>query len=333
MATTVNAAFTEFMTDYVRLDNGRNEVAKKSKTNLIEQVNKFPNDGKFPRYYDTVSIEYGSYSRRTKIRPLDDIDMMFILHAEGGQLNSRFDGSFDITLPPNVPSNLSGLCFDNSFILNSRKVINKFIEYLGNLTDYEKADIKRNQEAATLKLKSYEWVYDIVPSFITNKETLGEYFMIPDGNGHWKKTDPRIDKERTININSKQKVSVLDIVRIMKYWTARPTMPTMSSYLLENIILNYYDTNESSTVYIDMELPNIFALIYNQIHQRINDPKGFQGDINTLNWNDRNSIQQRAELDYNRAVEARKFENEGNHKSSISKWSEIFGPNFPPHTA
>lgn len=332
MAATVNAAFAELMKDYVRLDDGRNDVAKRSKAYLVEQVTKFPNDGKFPRYYDTVSIDYGSYSRRTKIRPLDDIDLMYILHVEGGQLNTRFDGSFDISLP-NFQSNLSGLYFDNSHILNSRKVINKFIEYLGNLTDYEKADIKRNQEAATLKLKSYEWVYDIVPSFITNKETLGEYFLIPDGNGRWKKTDPRIDKERTISINGKQKVSVMDVIRIMKYWTARPTMPTMSSYLLENIILNYYYVNESSTVYIDVELTSIFALIYNQIHQRVNDPKGFQGDINTLNWNDRNSIQQRAELDYNRAVEARKFETDGNHKSSIAKWGEIFGPNFPSYTA
>jgi len=320
------------MKDHVRLDDERNEIAKKSKAYLIEQVTKFPNDSKFPRYYDTVSIDYGSYSRRTKIRPLDDIDLMFILHAEGGQLNTRFDGAFDISLPA-TQSNLSDLCYDNSNILNSRKVINKFIEYLGNLTDYEKSDIKRNQEAAILKLKSYEWVYDIVPSFITNKATLGEYFLIPDGNGRWKKTDPRIDKERTVNINGKRKVSVLDMIRIMKYWTARPTRPTMSSYLLENIILNYYDINESSTTYVDVELPNMFAIVYNQIQQRVDDPKGFQGDINTLNSNDRDSIQQRAKLDYNRAIEARQFETDGNHKSSIAKWGEIFGPNFPQYTS
>jgi hypothetical protein len=332
MASTVNAAFAEFMRDYVRLDNGRNDVAKRSKGYLVEQVTKFPDDGRFPRYYETVSIDYGSYSRRTKIRPLDDIDLMFVLHAEGGQLDARYDGTFDISLP-SLQNNLGSLCFDNSNILNSRKVINKFITYLGNLGDYEKADIKRNQEAATLKLKSYEWVYDLVPAFITNKATLGEYFLIPDGNGRWKKTDPRIDKERTTRISGKQIVSVLDIVRVMKYWTARPTMPTVSSYLMENIILNHYDANHSATALINVELPSMFALVYHQIYQRVNDPKGFQGDINTLSWDDRKPVQQRAEQDYHRAVEARRLEDGGNHRASIAKWREIFGPNFPSYTA
>lgn len=331
MASTVNAAFAEFMKDYVRLDEGRNDIAKRSKSYLVNLVSKFPNDGKFPRCYDTISIDYGSFSRRTKIRPLDDIDLMFILHAEGGQLEHYSGDRYNITLP-NLQCNLGNLCFDYSNILNSRKVINKFIEYLVGLADYKKADIKRNQEAAILELKSYEWVYDIVPAFITNKQTIGEYFLIPDGQGRWKKTDPRIDKERTVRINGKQKVSVLDMVRIMKYWTVRPTASTIGSYLLENIILNHYDVNDSSTNYIDVELPEMFALIYNKIHKRIEDPKGFQGDINTLSFIERNSIQERAKLDYNRAVEARKFETDGDHKLSITKWGEIFGPNFPSYT-
>ena len=70
-------------------------------------------------------------------------------------------------------------------------------------------------------------------------------YLIPDGNGYWKKTDPRIDKERTTRINQNHDGNILQIIRILKYWNRRATMPTMSSYLLETMILNYYEGQSS----------------------------------------------------------------------------------------
>jgi hypothetical protein len=331
MATTVNEAFSEFLKDYVRLDSSRSDVAKGSKSTLVDEIKKFPDDGKFLLLHQDISIDYGSFSRKTKIRPLDDIDLMIVLHAEGNRRNEYSD-RIEILVPNGVTRQLA-LCNDGTNVLNSIKVINKFKEYLSNVSLYEKADIKRNQEAATLNLKSYEWVYDIVPCFITSPLSDGKtFYLIPDGKGNWKATDPRIDKKRTNDINSAQDISVLDAIRVMKYWTKRPTMPGMKSYFLENLILNYYSSGVTSSKYIDIEIPNLLAYIYNNVHKNLNDPKGFQGNINHLTHEERNSIQAKAETDYNTATEARQFETDGKMKESIQKWGVIFGNDFPIYT-
>jgi hypothetical protein len=120
------------------------------------------------------------------------------------------------------------------------------------------------------------------------------------------------------------------MIRIMKYWTKRRTAATMGSYFLECMILQYYgSTTINSSTYIDVELPNLFAYVYHQIHQSLNDPKGFQGNLNKLTLDERNSIQERAKLDYNRSVQARESETNGKQKESIEKWGEIFGAEFP----
>ncbi|MAZ27103.1 MAG: nucleotidyltransferase [Cytophagaceae bacterium] len=333
MATTVNNAFSTFMKDIIRLDSNRNDLAKKSKNNLVTEIEKFPNDGKFLEYYtDYMSIDYGSFSRKTKIRPLDDIDLMIVLHAQGNW-REPIENGYRIRVRPEASKQIA-LCNNGTDVLNSIKVINKFKDYLSNIHSYKKADIKRNQEAVTLELNSYEWVYDIVPCFITASDNFGKtFFLIPDGKGNWKATDPRIDKNRTTSINGKQQISVLDTIRIMKYWTKRRTAATMDSYFLECLILQHYDsTAVNSSTYIDVELPNLFAYIYHQIHQSLQDPKGFQGDLNKLTLSERNSIQERAKLDYNRSVQARDFERNGKQNESIEKWREIFGSEFPNYT-
>ncbi|MEC3874659.1 hypothetical protein [Chryseobacterium salviniae] len=265
MATTVNSAFEIFMKDVVRLDNERNKIAKNSKDFLISEIKKFPSDGKFLDFYPgDMRLDYGSFYRKTKIRPLDDIDIMIILHAQGNWREQNADGF--IIRVPNTSTKQLELCNHGTNILNSIRVINKFKEYLGNIASYKKADIKRNQEAVTLELNSYEWVYDIVPSFQTAPDILGNtFYLIPDGKGNWKPTDPRIDKDRTRNINGKQNISVIDIIRIIKYWSKKSKAPTMGSYYLENLILNYYNSGVSSENYIDRELPkylHIYIIMY-----------------------------------------------------------------------
>jgi hypothetical protein len=331
MATNVNEAFNQFLKDCVKIDSTRSDIAKVSKNNLVAEIQKFPNDNRFLTLHPDLSIDYGSFSRKTKIRPLDDIDLMIVLHAEGNWRNEYSD-RIEISVPNGANRQLA-LCNDGSNTLNSIKVINKFKEYLSKVSYYDKAEIKRNQEAVTLNLKSYEWVYDIVPCFITAPLYNGTtFYLIPDGKGNWKATDPRIDRKRTIDIDAGQDASVLDVIRIMKYWTKRPTMPTMKSYFLENLILNYYSSGVTSSKFIDIEIPNILAHVHNNIHKSLNDPKGFQGNINHLTYEERNSIQTKAATDYHKAKEARQFETEGKMKESIGKWGEIFGSDFPIYT-
>src|SRR6185437_484036 len=84
MAATVNEAFNEFMTNVVNLDPNQTLTARASRDWLTAQLHSlhetYPD---FPRPYQERDVYFGSFHRRTKIRPLDDIDLVTCLRAEG----------------------------------------------------------------------------------------------------------------------------------------------------------------------------------------------------------------------------------------------------------
>jgi hypothetical protein len=330
MVKTVNEAFDVFLKNNVNLDSNQTQKARASREWLIEQIDSFPNkDLDFPRLYSEKNIHFGSFARCTKKRELDDIDQMITLNAEGSCYN-ELANRIEIHVPDSAYQ-LKLLCSDNTNILNSIKVINKFVKLLGKVPQYQKADIKRNQEAATLNLSSYPWVFDLVPCFFTQLNYLNKnYYLIPDGRGHWKKTDPRIDRQRVTDVNQFHNGNVLNVIRLLKYWNRRPTMPSMSSYLIENIILDFYSARfNKASKFVDLEILDLLNYIQSRIYYSVNDPKGIQGNINQLSYEDQTKISKRAYADYLKAVEARRLEENKDHSSSIIKWREIFGSNFP----
>lgn len=330
MPKTVNSAFNKFLSEKVNLDPAQTDTARRSRDWLISQINCFSDDKKFPLLYTEKHIPYGSFARRTKIRPLNDIDLMICLKGQGGRYDEHSD-KITITVLPN--SNLVDLCHDGTLNLNSRKVQNRFISNLSSIYQYSSADIRTKNVAVTLKLSTYTWVFDIVPCFFTSPEANGkQYYLIPDGKGNWQKTDPVIDRQRTTAVNQKHNNNILNIIRIIKYWNNRPTMPSMSSYLLETMICNYYESYQNSVLsYVDMEIPNILDYIGVNIFNTVNDPKNIQGNINNVSYENAVKISNRASSDAIKARQARAYEIQGNHEKSINKWEEVFGNEFPKY--
>lgn len=328
MATTVNDAFAQFMKDIVNLDADIVATARSSRDWLLRQLDSLPDShSEFPKLYPEVHLHYGSFARRTKIRELDDVDLIVGLSALGTTYTSSLSG-VELTVPDGIA--LRKYCYDGTNSLNSRKVINLFISYLSEIPQYNKAELKQNGSAAVLNLTSYDWVFDIVPAFFTAPEWDGRtYYIIPDGNGGWMKTDPRIDRDRTTEINQKHEGNILNLIRIIKYWNKRATMPTISSYFLECLILQYYQSASSASSYIDVELPGIFTYISSAIYQSLSDPKQVQGDINTLSWDQRQAIAVKASADASKAALARSQESANQMSQSIGTWREIFGSEFP----
>lgn len=329
MAQTVNDAFNEFLKETVNLDAEQTKKARGSRDWLFGQIASFQSDSTFPKFYPEHNIHYGSFARRTKKRPLDDIDLMICLSAQGAYYTEHSD---KITITVNPESNLKAFCNDFTNNLNSIKIVNKFIKKCEAVPQYSKADLKRNGAAAVLSLQSYDWCFDVVPCFMTVQDIGGRtYYLIPDGYGHWRKTDPRIDRDRVQNINQIHDGNVLNVIRIIKYWNKRSTMPSVPSYLLETIILDYYanrSDSDKASQFVDLEIPRILQYIAGNIHYQVLDPKGIQGNINNLSWEDQTKISNRASADKQRADEARNFENNADHKNSIQRWREIFGDDF-----
>lgn len=333
MATTVTSAFEEFLRNTVNLDSEQSKKARSSRDWLVGQVHEFPNVyPNFPALHNPFDIAFGSFARRTKIRPLDDIDQIIGLMGDGAWYTDL--GSYQtITVPEESVSNLRHFLHDNSRLLNSRRVLNAFKVAAKVVPQYDKADIERDGEVVRIGLKSYEWSFDLVPGFMTVADLSGRtYYLIPDGNGHWKKTDPRMDRDRVEEVNSAHNGRVLNAIRIMKFWNARRTAPEAPSYIFENLILNYYQSaTNTASQFVDLEVVKLLPHIATGILGAVQDPKRIQGDLNTLDWNTRFKISQRASHDSKVADEARRLETNNDHKGSINKWREVFGPEFPEY--
>lgn len=327
MASTVNNAFAEFMKNIVNLDPDITSKARKSRDNLIDNINSFSDNDDFFSIYQDKNLKFGSFARRTKIRELDDIDLMICLSAEGTR---TYTEALDcIYINSNDSDKNNELLSYGTKYVNSTKVINRFISKLADLNDYSKAEMHKNQEAATLKMKSYTWNFDIVPCFYAKDD----FYLIPDGSGNWKKTDPRIDNERTTELNQKHNGNLLNLIRLVKYWNKRKVTISINSYLLECMILNIYDSIDTSdNWWIDIEFKNTLYKLSESIKKDVEDPKGIQGNINQFDWADRKKISDALYKAYKKAVEARSYEDDKKQKEAINKWREVFGSNFPKYT-
>lgn len=333
MASTTPAAFREFKTFVVNLDPEVSKKARKSRSWLVDQIRTIKSDTDvLPDLYTDKDIFYGSFARNTKIRELDDVDLLICLKALGTTY-SYDAGRIILRVPDGIT--LSELCHDNSNLLNSRKVINRFVKRLKGVDNYKKADVHRDGCAAVLDLTSHSWSFDIVPSFFTTPDSFGRtYYVIPDGDGHWMKTDPRIDQERTTSINQAHDGKVLDLIRIAKYWNARSTAPAMRSYLFECLILEYCSAKTTKVGdSLGSELALALQSISRSVRSSVSDPTGIANDINDLTESQREAISARAATDAEKGVAAVIAEMSGDHEESIRLWTEVLGPEFPSYSA
>ncbi len=328
MANSVNSAFIEFMRENVNLDKSEVSKARKSRDNLIENINRFGGDEDFFDVYSEMSLIFGSFARNTKIRELDDIDLMICISAGNGRTYIRNRDCFYI-FADNADIN-NNLVTEGTAFLDSTKVINRFISKLSKLHDYEKAEMHKNHEAATLKMRSYTWNFDIVPCFHADDD----FYLIPDGKGNWKKADPRIDDERAHVVNQKHNGKVLELIRLIKFWNNRKVTIKIPSYLLECMILDIYEEKETvKNWWIDIEFISTILELSARIRQNVNDPKGIQGNLNSLSFEERMKLSLTLESVYQRARVASRLETEKkNQKAAIEKWREVLGPLFPEYT-
>ncbi|MBK1726723.1 nucleotidyltransferase [Halorhodospira neutriphila] len=330
MPRTVNAAFSDFLKNNVNLDANVSASARSSRDWLWSQLHAFPNKHEsFPLSYSEKDIQFGSFARKTKIRELDDIDILYCMKSQDAKYYDYSNDHVKIEVARN--SRFWPMRFDGSSLLNSRLVVNCIVKHLRDIPQYAKSDISRNNAAAVLDLTSYAWSFDIVPGFFTAPESDGRnYYIIPNGKGHWQKTDPRMDRDRVKRLNRAHNGNLLNVIRLVKYWNRRQTMPTASSYLLETLVLDYYDVAPKiASQWPDLEFREVLSHIPTMIRKPIWDSKKIEGDINTLDVNERDRVASRAEADLSTASEAWYAEKQGNHAKAISKWQRVFGPAFP----
>lgn len=331
MAKTVNGAFDEFRRDYVDLDPDVVSAARASRDNLLENIKEFDDKDNFFDLCQNFDLHFGSFSRKTKCRELNDIDLMIGIAASYATYNNNDEyDNVHITVGNNSAQKE---CANSDGTLNSTLVLNRFKKELSKLRDYSRSDIKRDHEAITLNLISKDWSFDIVPCFHTVKESDGrDYYLIPNGNGNWKKTEPRIEQDRVTQLSKKHNGKVRDTIRLVKYWNKRGKMPTVTSYVLETMILDYFENIDSCSDYIDLRFRDVLEYIKSYIYYPVYDSKKIEGNINSLTLDEQVALSTRASIDYEKVKMAVSAElNEKDTAKSIRIWRSLFGDDFPTY--
>lgn len=332
MAKNIFDAFDEFMRNKIDLDPDVVKEARKSRDNLIENINDFDNKDFF-RFYREINIQFGSFARKTKIRPLDDIDLMIGIAADGATYNGS-DPWNNVRINASKTNAAQQECInDDGITLNSTKVLNKFKTKLEKVGDYKKSEIHRNGEAVTLNLISKDWAFDIVPCFQTVTESNGSnYYLIPNGSGGWQKTDPRKDRDYVMKVNDEKKKMVLPLVRLCKKWFEVKKIETPASYLMETLIVRYCDGKKVLDDTRSWRFMEFLDYLENGIYNSVHDMKDIQGNINDLTFLDCFKISEKAKSDSQKILNALTAElKENNRQKAENLWHEIFGEDFPTY--
>lgn len=143
MAYTVESAFDTFHTDTVNLNPTRSDKARGSRDYLIKQLNLLPTkEPTYPIQYSEKHNKYGSFARKTKIRELDDVDLIYCMTSTGATYSKDilYQNTYDV-YTTNAGERLSNLSDNN--ILNSNKVIREIIACLADVENYSEADVHK----------------------------------------------------------------------------------------------------------------------------------------------------------------------------------------------
>ncbi len=208
----------------IRLRQREIENASAAKNYLLEVLQYKANLDLIPNPKSTFIT--GSYIRGTKLSPLDDIDIFYVI----GYADRR-DGYWHTITDCNFSFGPEYLDLDNN--ISSTRVLELIKRTL--LQTYPDSDLKRNGEVVNLFLSSYSLGLDIVPAF---EVVNSDYYLIPEGSNSskWKQSNPKTDQKIVDQLHRHHNELFKDIVRIAKHWFRKKKIVSLRSYYLESAL-------------------------------------------------------------------------------------------------
>jgi hypothetical protein len=331
MATTVPNAFNEFRMNTVDLDSGETATARRSRDYLIDQLKGLP--GKVSGFPPLTNdfIHFGSFARKTKIRPLDDIDLMMLLKGtDTEEVGAGLLAAYTYRVRIKSASAPLALFADDQGYVNSNRILNKIKSSVASVPNYSRADIAKNMQAVTLNLTSYTWLFDIVPALsVGSGPGQITHYLIPNGQGNWIRTDPRVDAQNVTEVNTTHVQRLLPVMRLLKYWNRRTHKPRMRPYHFETLVLNTFRSASPITTY-RAAVKYFFEVCQTSLWLSCPDPKGLGPNLDQgIDYETKRKIAAAMSEAAVYAQRALKYEADGNHKDAIAYWSLIFGSGFP----
>ena len=263
-------------------------------TGVTDTIDSKAEEGLIPKSFGYK--KYGSIDRRTKIKPLDDVDVIYITGTAtqnplGGHLLKECKYTF--SEEEHEPSNN----------ISSKKLLNNIKSAIKET--YSRSDVRKNNEVVNVWLESYEVGFDIVPAFYVDVEN--SYYLIPEGGDshYWKKTDPFKSKQVFEVINNTHNGLLRNVIKIIKYWFQRKKVVSPKSYHLECVLCWYFYSLKdpvkylSSALYLAFNNLNYESYLLNGCPSLANVNKNISDTITgVLNSEDIKKIEEQAEYAY-----------------------------------
>lgn len=249
-------------------------AAKNRLQNIIQNK---ADQGLLPVPLDFITI--GSFDRGTKIIPLDDVDILYIVgkgYQQYGQQHSLSECSY----------NFSGNQVDYVGNIISSRVLDLIKNQL--IVSYPRSELHRNGEAVNVYLSTYNVGFDIVPA-VEIQNAYSRYMLIPSGSNQpgWKLTNPLVEKGLADKLNELHRYQFKNIVKLVKYWFKQKQIQSPRSYHTEALMYSMF--NKLPTI---SDLQEGLLLFYNLLpyYQHLlascPDPAGLSAPLSSGLTND-----------------------------------------------
>jgi predicted nucleotidyltransferase len=191
-------------------------------------------------------VFYGSYIKGTKVKQVDELDILVVIDSNQGQFTKgeNLIGSGIGKADPNPKYNNKYYKEDNSGISP-----NKLLNWLKGVTEevmdpYGGQAPIRNCQAITALISSKDLQIDLVPAGIFLRPDDREIFYnIPKGNRNngWIETAPKSDINRLVEV-SQYKNNFKNIIKVIKNIKDKYNF-LVSSFALESAVVDYGETH------------------------------------------------------------------------------------------
>lgn len=244
----------------------------------------------------------GSYGRRTKTKPLKDVDIFVVLGDDEAWRKSKH--------PKGVLDDL-GTCLIDAYgedqVERDRRCITVY---------FDKKNQTQHEDGKVLSL-------DVVPAF-----AAGDDYEIPDETlGKWIKTNPGVHAEKSTAKNKALSGNWVPLVKMLKSWNRANGKPVEPSFLVEVMALDLVDGPFNT---FPDEARRFFAAAAASIDDDWPDPAGLGPPVSDEMTPQRcEAARQKLRAAEVLAARAFRAEQLGSEGEAVRLWKEIFGEFFP----
>lgn len=244
----IAGAFSSFLDEQIGIRSGTRERASGSQNALRDYLRGLADDDRaFPRILRLADSDFlgGSFARHTKIWPLNDIDVYLPIDATGlvymlGGVPAPCTALHDEILDENPLSADYDRWWDGSY-LSSKKLIAGFASALRK--NYQSTTRVRRGGAAVTVTLANDLGFDVVPCFSLKPHASNElsFYLIPDGNDGWIRTNPRLDQGMSDDLHRSNHKTLRPSVKLFKWWANEFIGDRIQSYYAELAIMRAFE--------------------------------------------------------------------------------------------